>query len=69
MVVRGEVHATTGTFTGNLSGSTITGTTGTFSGSLNVASAASGVRTVITDSVITVYDASNNPRVKIGNLA
>ena len=69
VVVRGEVHATTGTFSGNLSGSTITGTTGTFSGSLNVASAASGVRTVITDSVITVYDASNNPRVKIGNLA
>jgi hypothetical protein len=69
VVVRGEVHATTGTFTGNLSGSTITGTTGTFSGSLNVASATTGVRTVITDSVITVFDASNSPRVKIGNLA
>jgi hypothetical protein len=69
VVVRGEVHATTGTFTGNLSGSTITGTTGTFSGSLNVASAASGARTVITDSAVKVYDASNNLRVKIGNLA
>ena len=69
VVVRGEVHAASGNFTGNLSGSTITGTTGTFSGSLNVKSATTGVRTVITDSVITVFDASNNPRVKIGNLA
>ncbi len=57
-----------GTFSGSLSGASITGATGTFTGTLNVQSAASGARTEITNSVIKVYDASGTLRVKIGDL-
>lgn len=49
----------------------INATTGdaTFGGTLNVASAASGARMEITNSVIKVYDAAGVLRVKLGDLA
>lgn len=52
------------TFSGALSAAT-----GTFSGSLDVKSAAAGARMEIKNSVIKVFDASGNLRVKIGDLS
>ena len=62
-VFAGALSAATGTFAGDISAAS-----GTFSGALNVRSSASGARLEITTSVIKVFDAAGNVRVRIGDL-
>lgn len=75
VIVRGEVHADTGTFAGELKAATgtfsgdISAASGTFRGSLNVKSATSGARMEIKDRVIKVFDANGTLRAKIGDLS
>lgn len=74
VVVRGEVHASSGSFAGALNAATgtfsgdISAATGTFAGGLNVKSSPTGARMEVKTTHIAVYDANGVLRVKLGNL-